>query len=240
MKIKSIILSFAAVLLTTSSVAQSEDAALAGLFDDWGDNIIVLREERLGKSFAFKDPAAPDADSLYYKAKEANEPTDIFPVIEQFREQLEIPVRFPDIDPLQEATPIHIAAVFNDNPAILGALVEYGGDIDATEHDNGATALHAALYADRPLAIIQKLVELGADINATLPLGEYEGMTPLHIAAAKTSRPEVIVYLVKNGANPEATFKYGFFSVTPQLALAKKGKENVREHPEVQEVLAVL
>ena len=228
---KSIFAPLAAVLVC-AGVAFAQNGG-AGLFDNWGANIKILRERRLGKSFAFAPPAEPGKDSLYWKARTEENPKIIAAAIMQFPEQLDAPARFPDIEPLQEATPMHIAAVFNPNPEILQSLADGGGDVNATEHDNGATPLHAALYANRPLPVIRKLAELGADINAKLSGGEYGGMVPLHLAAAKSDNPEVIAYLVKNGADTAATFNYGIFRVTPIKALKRNDHKSMRENAEI-------
>ena len=40
-------------------------------------------------------------------------------------------------------TPLHVAAAFNDNPAVLDALVAAGADVESRD-DDGRTPLHAA------------------------------------------------------------------------------------------------
>ena len=238
--VKKSIFALLAAALACAGVAfaqNNEAEALAELFSDWGASIKILREERLGKSFAFAPPAEPSKDSLYWKARIEENPKIIAVAAAQFPEQLDTPARFPDIEPLQEATPMHIAAVFNPNLEVLQSLADGGGDVNAIEHDNGATPLHAALYANRPLPVIRKLAELGADINAKLSGGQYDGMAPLHLAAAKSDNPEVIAYLIKNGADTAATFKYGFFTVTPAKALKHNDHKSMRKNAEVLALL---
>ena len=226
------------LLASPFAFAESDKSvALAGLFDTWGDNIVKLRNERLGDSLAFSDPEEPDKESLYWVVKTEEDVNTVHRYIDLYYLQLYKPVRFPDIDPLQEATPMHIAALFNDNPEVLQAMVDGGGDVNVIENDNTATPLHSALYANRPLAIIRKLVELGANVNAKLDGGDYSGMTPLHLAAAKSSHSEVIAYLVEKGADVHATFKFGFFNVTPLDALKHKGYDNIKQDSEVLALL---
>ena len=219
------------------SAQSGETADMAGLFDDWSADVQLLRKKRLGKLPGFSAPEEPDKNSLYWKARTEEDPQILAAVVDRFPDQLHIPVPFPDIDPLKEATPMHIAAVFNPNPDVLQKLSDGGGDVNATERDNGATPLHAALYANRSLPIIQKLVELGAEINAELVGGEYGGVMPLHLAAAKSDKPEVVVYLINNGADVRATFRYNFFNVTPLQALQSKGHDSVRGNAEVLDLL---
>ncbi len=204
-----------------------------GLLDDWGMEISRLREERLGKFQGFAPPSAPPEDSVYYTAKNENDPVVVASKAQEEKILLNEPARFPDIAPLQEATPMHIAAAFNTNPKILEVLAEAGADVNATENDNGATPLHAALYHNRPAEIIGKLLELGADINAKLTAGKYEGMTPLHVAAGKSDKGDVITLLVEKGADTTATFSYGFWDITPAMILDKKGDKELRANPEI-------
>ncbi|MBE8158381.1 MAG: hypothetical protein HAW59_03195 [Betaproteobacteria bacterium] len=232
-----LVVAFAAAVLVCAGAGAQTGGELAGFLDGWAANIKILREERLGKSFAFAPPAEPDKNSLYWKARTEENPAAIAAAVSQFPEQLDAPARFPDIEPLQEATPMHIAAVFNPNPEVLQSLADGGGDVNATENDNGATPLHAALYANRPLPIIRKLAELGADVNAKLTGGKYGGMAPLHLAAAKSDNPEVVAYLVQNGADTSETFDYGIFTVTPIKALNYNEHKNMRKNPEILALL---
>ena len=216
-----------------ASAGQSDDGSLAGLFDDWAAEVSRLREERLGQYHGFAPPPAPPEDSVYYAAKREKDPAVVANKAREEEVFLNEPARFPDIAPLQEATPMHIAAAFNDNPKVLAALAEAGADVNATENDNGATALHAALYHNRPVKIVAELLDLGADINAKLTAGKYEGMTPLHVAAGKSDKPEVLILLVQKGADTAATFSYGLWDITPAMVLDKKGDEELRKNSEV-------
>ena len=233
MELKTIIFPFVAAVLLTGGAFGYDDDSLDGLFDDWGAEISRLREERLGHFYGFAPPSAPPENSIYFAAKNENDPAAIADKAREEEILLNEPARFPDIAPLQEATPMHIAAAFNDNPEILETLAEAGADVNRTENDNGATPLHAALYHNRPADIVGKLLELGADINAELTAGKYKGMTPLHVAAGKSDKADVIILLLEKGANTGATFSYGFWDITPAMVLDKKGDETLRENPEV-------
>ena len=234
---------FAALLATAgfgprqAEAAESADSPLAGLLDDWGDEIVALRQKRLGASFAFAPPAEPPKESLHWKARTEENRRVMDSAVARFADQLDMPARFPDIAPLQEATPFHIAAIFNRNPEVLQSLADGGGQVNAVERDNGATPLHAALYANRPLPVIAKLTALGADVNAKLRGGKYHGAAPLHLAAVKSDKPEVVAHLVRSGADIDAVFKYKFFSVTPLNALQHRGHAAMRGNSEVLALL---
>ena len=70
-------------------------------------------------------------------------------------------------------TPLHWAARFTDNPAVIAALVDAGADLKARTED-GLTPLHwAARFTDNP-AVIAALVDAGADLKARTE----NGLTP--------------------------------------------------------------
>ena len=70
-------------------------------------------------------------------------------------------------------TPLHRAVRFNDDPAIIGALLAAGAEVNARDED-GYTPLHlAAKWSDNP-AVIEVLLASGADPSAW----DYEGKIP--------------------------------------------------------------
>ena len=71
-------------------------------------------------------------------------------------------------------TPLHLAARYNGNPAIIEALIDAGADLGAREDVYGWTPLHAAAGDNANPAIIEALLDAGADVNAQDELG----MTP--------------------------------------------------------------
>ncbi|MDE2757944.1 MAG: ankyrin repeat domain-containing protein [Acidobacteriota bacterium] len=59
-------------------------------------------------------------------------------------------------------TPLHVAAWFNKNPAVIEFLLKAGADLEARDPD-GDTPLHlAAWFNDNP-AVIEALLKAGAD-----------------------------------------------------------------------------
>ena len=96
-------------------------------------------------------------------------------------------------------TPLHVAAAFSTTPAVVGALVKAGADVDArTEH--GWTPLHAAAQFSTTPAVVRALVKAGADVNAR----DERGLTPLHAAARYNRTPSVVAALLAAGSDPAA------------------------------------
>lgn len=95
--------------------------------------------------------------------------------------------------------PLHVAARFNRNPAVVVALAEGGADIDAvTVHD--FNALHvAACFSDSP-DVVAALAAAGADPNAR----DMHDATPLHAAASAGESGEVVKALLHAGADINA------------------------------------
>ena len=75
-------------------------------------------------------------------------------------------------------TPLHHAAAFNKNPAVIEALLQAGADLEA-QNDYRDTPLHyAAKYNENPAAI-EALLKAGADVNARSTVKS----TALHLSA---------------------------------------------------------
>ena len=136
-------------------------------------------------------------------------------------------------------TPLHQAAQFNENPAIVQALLARGADLSARvatgdEH----TPLHEAAANNENPAVLQALLAAGADpmirdgrgasllrwaaMNENpavieLLLGteidpnvsDEDGYTPLHWATRNNGNPAVIESLLTAGADPMARAKDG-------------------------------
>ena len=116
-------------------------------------------------------------------------------------------------------TPLHLAARYNDNPAVIEALVAAGADLGVREDEEGWTPLHlAARYNDNP-TVITALAGTGADLGAR----DDDGDTPLHLAAGYNDNPTVIAALVDAGADLGAQ-EYGY-GWTP-LHLAARYNDN--------------
>ena len=97
-------------------------------------------------------------------------------------------------------TPLHLAAGFNEYPAVIGLLLEAGANLEAQD-DDGATPLHRAVLWIHPNpAVTEALLAAGADVNAR----NIPGYTPLYLAAGFSRNAAVIGLLLEAGANLEA------------------------------------
>ena len=100
---------------------------------------------------------------------------------------------------------MHIAAEFNDNPAIITALADAGANLEDRNNVRGGsfagwTPLHmAAAHNDSP-AIITALADAGANLEAR----NNGGWTPLHEGADFSHHPDVISALLDAGADVNA------------------------------------
>ena len=105
--------------------------------------------------------------------------------------------------------PLHHAAAYIDNPAIIWALVEAGAEVNARDVLGHTPLAWAAAYNDNP-AIIWTLLSAGAEVDARVTTElralrhEHEDWTPLHLAAQFNDNPAVIQALVDAGAEVDA------------------------------------
>ena len=122
------------------------------------------------------------------------------------------------------ATALHLAVAHNDDPAVVGLLLDRGGDVEARD-EIGWTPLHWAArlsaYYDifnegRSSAIIESLLYHGADIEAR---NDY-GRTPLHVVAEHGTY-SVAELLLDHGADIEARDDDGW---TPWHIAAARGE----------------
>ena len=74
-------------------------------------------------------------------------------------------------------SPLHMAATFNENPAVVEALLAAGADV-AARNDRGSTALHMAAGFNENPAVVDALLAAGADVAAR----NERGSTPLDFA----------------------------------------------------------
>ena len=93
-------------------------------------------------------------------------------------------------------TPLHRAALFNENLAVTQALLAAGADPMART-ESGVTPLHLAAGFNGNLAVTQALLAAGADPMARTESGDE---TPLHWAADSGS-PAVVQALLAAGAD---------------------------------------
>ena len=99
--------------------------------------------------------------------------------------------------------PLHLAAWFSGNPAVITALLQGGAEPNAkldAKSAQGATPLHIAAKFNSNPAIFQALLNGGAEPNAK----SAQGSTPLHIAAQENSNPAVVEALLNGGAEINA------------------------------------
>ena len=98
----------------------------------------------------------------------------------------------------EESTPLHLAARYSEDPAVINALLSAGADLNARNKSN-ATPLHfAAMFNEDPGAITA-LLSAGANPNA-----DNRYTPPLHCAAWYNRNPAVINVLLNAGADPNA------------------------------------
>ena len=74
------------------------------------------------------------------------------------------------------STPLHLVAVQNDAPEIIGALLKAGADIESRD-ENGRTPLHRAVAGGISSSICM-LMKAGADATAK----DEDGATPFDLA----------------------------------------------------------
>lgn len=91
-------------------------------------------------------------------------------------------------------TPLHLAALGAQDPAVIKVLIAAGADVGA--RDKAArTPLHwAALINENPL-ILAALIDAGADVNAQ----DIWSQTPLQQARLVSNSPSVIELLLAAG-----------------------------------------
>ena len=101
-----------------------------------------------------------------------------------------------EVEGFSGRTPLHLAAEYNGNAAVVEMLLAAGGDVNARDNYRG-TPLHEAAESGN-VAVGQALLAAGGDVNAR---DEYLD-TPLH-RAAKSSRnvAAMVEALVAAGAN---------------------------------------
>ena len=97
-------------------------------------------------------------------------------------------------------TPLHVAAMNDDNPVgVITALVHAGADPNAQAVD-GLTPLHMAAGMNANPESIHTVLGVGAKLDAQ----GSSGLTPLHMAARLNKNPAVVAALLEAGADPNA------------------------------------
>lgn len=98
-----------------------------------------------------------------------------------------------------DTTPLHFAASYNPDPAVIAVLLRAGADLNAREW-LGRTPLHEAAWLNDNPAVITALVAVGANVNTR----DDSGMTPLHTATQENFLSTFIEALLNAGADPSA------------------------------------
>ena len=96
-------------------------------------------------------------------------------------------------------TPLHWAAQYNQNPAVIEVLLKWGADVDARDKWE-YTPLHWAAFNENSKMVVA-LIKGGADPNALGSSQRKDKWTPLHRAAQMNENPEVVKALIDAGAN---------------------------------------
>lgn len=107
------------------------------------------------------------------------------------------------------STPLHVAAGWTRDPAVIAVLAGAGADVNARNRD-GYSPLHYAARDNGDPAVIDALVAAGAEVNAwaTGPEEWWNGfprwdVTPLH-EAARNGNPAIAGALLDAGAHVNA------------------------------------
>jgi len=102
-------------------------------------------------------------------------------------------------------TPLHLAARWARDPAVISAMVHAGADVNARDDFNYAPLHLAARHNDNP-AIASALLDAGADVDAWRTGYSVDNgwdYTPLH-DATKNLNPAIAAALLEAGANANA------------------------------------
>jgi len=98
-------------------------------------------------------------------------------------------------------SPLHVAAQYNRDPAVIAILVKAGADPNARDV-NGSTPLSLALErADKSSDAARALLQAGAAVNTM----DNTGRTPLILALRNKYPPEAITAIVNAGADVKVT-----------------------------------
>jgi len=92
-------------------------------------------------------------------------------------------------------TPLHMAAAFNDNPAVLEVLLAAGADVNART-ESGWTPLHMAAWVNLTPAVFEVLLAAGADPTALTE----DGRLPFNLAGENPAIKGSKVYWMLNDA----------------------------------------
>lgn len=139
-------------------------------------------------------------------------------------------------------TPLHVAATHSGAPSVVAVLLKAGADLEARSR-HGQTPLHlaaaqSALWESEALSVVKALLEAGADPEARTTRESHPfaascgmlspkiavtaGMTPLHVAATRSTFPSIVTALAAADAGLlEARDEHG---MTPLHCAAAHGE----------------
>lgn len=102
-----------------------------------------------------------------------------------------------------KCTPLHRAALYNENAEVVQVLLDAGAQVDARngffDTCSECTPLQAAIMYNESAEVVKALLAAGADPNAR----DRAGFTPLHRAAWHNQDPSVVERLLLAGADLE-------------------------------------
>ena len=118
--------------------------------------------------------------------------------------------RFPFVS---GSTPLHLAVRYNDDPAVVKLLLDWGASIKKLDAASYPPLSVAARYNEDP-AVVKVLLDAGADLkptigrrfkekkwNSLVKSGWPVGYSPLHLAARYNPEPGVVKILLDRGEN---------------------------------------
>ncbi|MDJ0759867.1 MAG: ankyrin repeat domain-containing protein [Woeseiaceae bacterium] len=104
-------------------------------------------------------------------------------------------------------TPLHSAARFCSDPAIVARLLAAGAEVDAKDR-SGDTPLHWAAAENASVDVLITLIKAGADVNKA----DRFGWLPIHTAADRSENPAIIRALLDAGSKKKRRAYFLLFS----------------------------
>ncbi|MGI9345828.1 MAG: ankyrin repeat domain-containing protein [Gammaproteobacteria bacterium] len=93
-------------------------------------------------------------------------------------------------------TPLHAAAAYSKDPAIVSYLIAKGADIRAQDN-YGFTPLHLSVTRNKLEQVTSMLIDAGAGLDVQ----DHYNRTPLHWSAIRSKTPEIFGLLINKGAS---------------------------------------
>jgi len=121
-----------------------------------------------------------------------------------------------------------LMAAASNSREIVELLLSKGADVNARMTDGTgvfAQCITGIYWDSVPIELAETLLAKGADVDEAATTGSSEGFTPLMLAATNNLE-DLARFLIKNGANVNATAKDG---KTPLSIATKEGYNNIVE-----------